>query len=500
MNNLRLSISIGWRKWRQAATLAFVVLACFPARAQTDVLSRVEKLEATGKFQQADGLIQETLKLHSTAETEPLKFELERMSRIRKDYSLKEEDVYNQLHANITNLTSREFSGWISKGWVDLKEIDGKTCFFRYAADNLYYRHPELRARGSHPDEEKTRDGERELLQFVRAVKAEAARLNTNHVFPLTYHIVEHAKIADDVLAPGDAVKAWLPVPRMYPFQYGFKLLKSSLPPIAIAPETSSIRSVYLEATNKNGAPLEFSLEYQVTCEAVHFALNPARIQKIDPLDPALKPYLQQGPHVVFTPEMKALSAKIIGRESNPMLKAKKIYDWQCEHLVYSCAIQYSTLTNISDFVRRNGYGDCGEQALLYITLCRYNGIPARWQSGWMLLPEHAEQHDWLEIYLAPYGWLPVDPTWGNGVMHAFKGLSPEERNEVRDFYFGGLDLSRLIFNSDHSQNLEPPKKYFRSDDVDFQCAEIETATKNLYSDQFTFELNFDVVTNSVAK
>ncbi len=488
----------------QAATLAFVVLFldCFPAQAQTGVLLRVEKLEAKGKFRQADSLIQEALDFgkYSPAETEPLEFELERMSRIRKDYSLKKEDIYTQLHANITNLTPREFSGWISRGWFDLKKIDGKTCFFRHGVENLYYRHPELRARGIHLDDEKTADGERKALQFVRDVKAESARLNTNYVLPRTYRVVEHAKLAGDVLVPGDTVKAWLPVPRIYPFQYGFKLLKSSFAPIAIAPETSSIRSVYSEATNKGGAPLELSLEYEFTSEVVHFTLNPAMIQSIDPLEPALNPYLQEGPHVVFTPEMKALSAKIVGSEANPMLEAKKIYDWQCEHLLYSCARQYSTLTNISDSVRRNGYGDCGEHALLFITLCRYNGIPARWQSGWMLLPGHPSPHDWSEIYLAPYGWLPVDPTMGNYVMHVFTALSPQEQIEVRDFYFGGLDPCRLIFNSDHSQKLEPPKKYFRSDDVDFQCAEIETAANNLYSDQFTFELSFNVITNSAAK
>ena len=217
----------------QAATLAFVVLFldCFPAQAQTGVLLRVEKLEAKGKFRQADSLIQEALDFgkYSPAETEPLEFELERMSRIRKDYSLKKEDIYTQLHANITNLTPREFSGWISRGWFDLKKIDGKTCFFRHGVENLYYRHPELRARGIHLDDEKTADGERKALQFVRDVKAESARLNTNYVLPRTYRVVEHAKLAGDVLVPGDTVKAWLPVPRIYPFQVRFQTAEELL-------------------------------------------------------------------------------------------------------------------------------------------------------------------------------------------------------------------------------------------------------------------------------
>lgn len=44
-------------------------------------------------------------------------------------------------------------------------------------------------------------------------------------------------------------------------------------------------------------------------------------------------------------------------------------------------------------------HGDCGMVSLLFITLCRLNGIPAKWQSGFMMHPGDVNLHDWAEIY-----------------------------------------------------------------------------------------------------
>ncbi len=120
-----------------------------------------------------------------------------------------------------------------------------------------------------------------------------------------------------------------------------------------------------------------------------------------------------EGPHVVFTEKIKSLGRQIIGDETNPMLQAKGFYDWIGANVKYSYAREYSTLTNISDYCLSHRYGDCGQEALLFITLCRSEGIPARWQTGWDLWPGAKDIHDWTEIYLEPYGWVPVDPWAG---------------------------------------------------------------------------------------
>ena len=239
----------------------------------------------------------------------------------------------------------------------------------------------------------------------------------TPYVLPKTFHVTMNVTAAANAAPAGETIRAWVPIPRHYPFQTDFKLISSSWPPKSVADENSPIRSDLFRAararrTSRRGSGL--NMNYQL--HGVSFDLKPEKIRPYDPNDEAVKRFTGESPHVVFTPEIKALSAQIVGNETNPMLKAKKIYDWQSDHLLYSYAIEYSTIRNLSDYCRANGYGDCGQQAMLFITLCRYNGVPARWQSGWNLFPNDTSNHDWAEIYLAPYGWVPVDP-WAWAIM-----------------------------------------------------------------------------------
>ncbi len=80
-----------------------------------------------------------------------------------------------------------------------------------------------------------------------------------------------------------------------------------------------------------------------------------------------------------------------------------------------------------------NKTGDCDDQAILLITLCRICEIPAYLQIGCIYLPEvdYLKQtywqdhvtvvlkrigwHGWAMVYVPPWGWLPVDLTYVRG-------------------------------------------------------------------------------------
>jgi hypothetical protein len=89
--------------------------------------------------------------------------------------------------------------------------------------------------------------------------------------------------------------------------------------------------------------------------------------------------------------------------------------------------------------------------------------------------------HDWAEIYLEPWGWLPADASWG-----VMKHQDPA----VQDFYCGHIDPYRMIVNLDYGRALEPAKHSFRSEPIDFQRGEIEIDGHNLYFDEW--EYTFD--------
>ena len=128
-------------------------------------------------------------------------------------------------------------------------------------------------------------------------------------------------------------------------------------------------------------------------------------------------------------------------------------------------------------------HGDCGIKALTFITLARISGIPARWQSGWMLHPGNVNLHDWAEYYLEGYGWIPIDVDYG---------IQDSDDPQVKYYYSSGIDSYRLIVNSDYGQPLFPAKIYPRSETNDFQRGEVEWKGGNLYFDKWNYHMEVE--------
>jgi len=473
------------------ALLVACSLCCKASAAdQSEVLSQAGRLEQAGQFREAAAVFAHTLATATipSAERRQLEFELDRLDRIRKDFPYTQEQLYQDLKKSVRELTPAEYEQWVREGRFDCRRIDGEQHFMASSVGNLFFRYPELYARRLPPKD----SAALETLhwQTCRAIKAAALADHRPYVLPKRFDVTMNVTADPNVAPDGEIVRAWLPIPREYPFQDEFQLLNASPPPKTIDQAQDTIRCLYLEQSARKNKSTKFSIEYAYTARGVWFDVKPEDVRPMVPSADALAPFTKEGPHVVFTAEIRALSQQIAGEEANPYLKAKKFYDWIAENIKYSYAIEYSTIRNITEYCRSHGYGDCGQEALLFITLCRLNGIPARWQSGWNTFPGAKSIHDWSEIYITPYGWLPVDPYMGIYAIQYSTTLKPEQRREIRDFYFGGLDQYRIAANSDHNQSLSPPKQSMRSDDVDFQRGELEWGSHNIYFDQFSYELS----------
>lgn len=118
-------------------------------------------------------------------------------------------------------------------------------------------------------------------------------------------------------------------------------------------------------------------------------------------------------------------------------------------------------------------HGDCGQVSLLYISLMRTLGVPARWESGWMLHPGEKNLHDWAETYYEGVGWVPVDVSFGR--------MTNNDDKRIRNFYSTGIDSHRLIANKGVGMPFYPAKKYVRSETVDAQMGEVECSRGNLF-------------------
>lgn len=67
----------------------------------------------------------------------------------------------------------------------------------------------------------------------------------------------------------------------------------------------------------------------------------------------------------------------------------------------------------------REGFGACRDMAVLFMEVCRMNGIPARFVSGYGkngLEADEQDLHAWAEVFIPGAGWRGYDPTQGLAV------------------------------------------------------------------------------------
>lgn len=415
---------------------------------------------------------------------ERLAWTAERLRRIQIDYSLTLDDLRSEVTRRFRGVQPGEIARWLMEGRFDFRTIDGEPRFLYAAARNLFFEGAAFRERRVPPPDdafEKARLGvAREVINGSGALSDYASARRYRIRFTIT--------VPEGTVKPGEMVRCWAPYPLETPYQHSVRLISAEPEPKAIGREDAPQRSLYFEAATPEKRALAFTAEYEFIAEPRYQTIDPARVTDEVPAE-AAEFALERAPHCEFRPELAELSNRLCAGESNPYYKARRIYDWIAANTHYRYAREYSTIPNISRYVFQNRYGDCGEIALLFMTLCRIQGVPARWESGWMIYPEGKNLHDWVRIYLHPYGWVPVDPNFGMEAMSSWVGLSDEDRLLLHEFFFGRMDTYRMIVNSDHSRPHEPGKTHWRSDPVDFQRGEVETAERNLYFDEFDYSL-----------
>jgi len=106
----------------------------------------------------------------------------------------------------------------------------------------------------------------------------------------------------------------------------------------------------------------------------------------------------------------------------------KNIYDYVLDNMEYSILGKkdWGAVKAI-----QLGKGDCTEYSDLFVALCRAKNIPARVESGYTVgFSPKTTRHNWAEVYLQDYGWVPFDPSTGdvrNVIIRgkAFSNLRP---------------------------------------------------------------------------
>ncbi len=436
--------------------------------------------------------------------------------------------------------TESQLDEWRASGALECKVIDGKRLYFTKAPRNLFRLVPECVEAFEKIEGKATGTTGEYLATYLPAVIESAVRKQAgdvsgtplaaihenSFVMPQTFTVHVLMRVMPDAVPAGEVVRMWLPYPRVRDKQQNIRLenvftgynsvLETHPVPIGasgnfimtpstitdgslqtefnedntpaygggyvISGEKATRRSIYFEMVSTGKDTLKAGYDLTFTSYNQYFANLETEIKPYDTTSQLYRKYTSERKrHIIFTPEIKELTKSIVGDETHPYEKVRKIWCWINDHITWAGARDYSTIPNIPMYVLKNSHGDCGEFSLLFITMARYAGIPAKWQSGWMLHPDNVNLHDWAEVYYEGVGWVPVDQSFGysGGDRDSSEGIG---ETPLKYFFSRGLDAYRYVVNDDYGDfaPLYPAKIYPHNDEVDFQMGEVEWRCGNV--------------------
>ncbi len=395
-------------------------------------------------------------------------WEKDRMERIAIDFRRSREEVKEYISRYIPEVTDAQIDEWTASGKLEAMEIDGQTRYFRNAGPNLFRIDHECEAIKAASDvaegsislsgnalDGHDADDAAVIPLIVSKVKsnllagpsaagtaASAAGASSDGAAvgtsgsaagssdaspfartaptpymaePRHYHVRYTLTVDADAVPAGEIVRCWLPYPRKdVPRQGDVHFIAASEPKYVFSEESCAHSTLYMEKKAVAGQPTVFSEEFEYTIYGEWHPLYPESVKEYNVSDPEYKHYTsEREAHIKFTPRIKAVADSLSKGLDNPYLIARTFFTWVNDNFPWASAREYSTVENIPMYVLESGHGDCGMVTLLFMTLCRYKGIPTRWQSGFMMHPSGWNLHDWAEVYFEGPGWVPVDESFG---------------------------------------------------------------------------------------
>ena len=410
----------------------------------------VLKAKYYGDFDRALKIIDYRLSSDKTPTCLKERLELEKiiLKELPLDYTLTIEEGLKLVQQEIPSFKQEELEKWILEDKADWIYVNGEIHLADRFFETMKKVYPDVALRANVKDTD-----EKFVLLESNMKEMKEKGSSTYH-----YKVRASIKIKDSAFIPNKKVHVHLPVPSPCLNIQNINILDYTKSEVVYISESNS-RTIYFEEVMQENHP--FFVEYEYDCIAKYNSLSEGK-------ESSYKEYTDEKyPAIVFTPLIKTLAKELKGNETDPLKIARKYYDYCTTKVTYSFMRKYLDLPIIPDYVGASLKGDCGVQALLFITLCRVSKIPAHFQSGLYTTPYEIGNHDWAMFYVEPYGWLFADPSFGGSAFRANK-------YELHDFYFGNLDPFRMVANNEVCNELDPPKKYIRNDPYDNQSGEIE--------------------------
>lgn len=437
------------------------------------------KLKWGGDYERLIRVIDRRLSDETLPEALKKRLQLERIlaSRIPSQYPYSYEEALALLRKNIRDFKDKELETLWEENTADWIYINGRVQFHELFFENLMKTRDDYGARflGTMEDNEKNAAL---LRENVRLMEEHGGR--TVHMRLLTrLSLTPEAEKA----CMGKTAHVYMPLPVEYAQVRNLRLLGfegTAGEPVSVDNGSYPQRTARFETVIRGGEV--WQTEFEFDNETVFRNPDPSQVLFSQPSF-----YTgEEAPHIRFTPYLRELTRSVTEGEENPLLAAEKIYRFITSQVKYSFVRSYSTVEDIPEFTAANRKGDCGFQALLFITMCRIAGIPARWQSGLYATPLTMGSHDWAQYYVAPFGWLSADCSFG--------GSAFRQGDEKRRAYYGAnLDPYRIPYASQFMHSFSREEEGLRDDPYDNQSGEVFCGGRFLRSGkEFTVEYRLE--------
>jgi transglutaminase-like putative cysteine protease len=350
------------------------------------------------------------------------------------------------------------------------------------------------------------------LLQALVAVGTVGALLTaTSAVSPkqATFEITNTLTVK--VPEGAQRVRIWIAVPQKDAESEVRNLTVEASVPVQYDTDSQGNTVGYLEVKAPQEKQISIREAFTLTRTEILGVVDPAATRPITEQERAtLARYLQPSTYVISNDQIKALAEQIVAGEQNPVVAARKLYDWTIQNIDYWVKdpdrLKASPVGS-TEYCLRTKTGNCTDFHSLFASLAQAAGIPTRMVYGSLLKPTlngldvDGSYHCWIQFYAPNLNWVTLDVSLADIYLGDFE-LTEKNKKLVElttatgyrggdpkmvDYYFGNLDERRVVWSIGRDLRLEPPQEDGPVNALHKMYVEVDGKQYTDWTRQFTY-------------
>lgn len=446
--------------------------------------SPVQQMKERGNLEEAEAYLQHLLETGECLPEERRRFraELEILRRLPAEYPYTRAEALELVRRYVPNFSEADFDSLLMKGKIFWRYLDGEARFFGRFFDSLC-KTDSFFAEAAEKRGHRIPGSDRRLLQ------ESAEKMRAQGELSVRITVRAELELEKAFFREGALVRAYLPLPRVTEEQ-GDIVLEEMSAGGQLGAESAAQRVVFWEERLGENHPFLLSYRFLHTeryrdvyglAERMQAEGRAEKQSENETTKYGAEKRAESGyDSALFPPSayLRSLAAALTEGVTEPLVKAKCFYDFITKKVRYSFMPSYFCLDRMAERCAVDRVGDCGIQALLFLSLCEAVGVPARWESGLKTEPKFVGAHDWVRFYSPSFGWRAADLSYGGSAWK--RG---DER--LHRFYFGNVDPWRMAANARILGETGFPEPEFRADPYDNQVGEMALDGRGLRYEEF---------------